>query len=143
MRQPYATELIHDSDFEELVTGIGKRPGMYVGAYTLEAVCSYLVGYDEALLNAPLLGFHQWLVVQLRTGNNVAWPGLIRHFIPPKSDTDDDAVEKARIEAACNLIVQFLRFRRQYGLTKIFYEYGKWLLRQKWYDGPLRKKDGK
>jgi hypothetical protein len=38
-----------------------------------------------------------------------------------------------------HLFEEFLRFREEHGITKIHYDYARWLLRKRWYTGPLGK----
>jgi hypothetical protein len=40
-----------------------------------------------------------------------------------------------------NLFDEFFKYRRENGVTKLFYDYACWLRRKRWYEGPLRKKN--
>lgn len=120
-----------EADFEQLVQNVTSRPSMWVASPTFDTVCAFFEGYDHARSGGPLVGLHQWLVVQVKTGDNLTWPGLVRirlklpfHGAAPN---DEDA-----IRALGMLLSEFIEYRRTFGLTKIFYDYGKWLLRQSW-----------
>lgn len=125
MDQPFPSERAEHAEFEALVSNLCARPGMYVAEPTIAAVVAYLVGYDDALHGAPLLGFHQWLVVRGDIGNNQHWAAV--------------AIGHSEIPALRALLEEYFTYRRRHGITKVFYEYGKWLLGKKWYRGPLRK----
>lgn len=55
------------------------------------------------------------------------------HPLDPDGETD-------YLRRLGDLFAEFFRDRQENGLTKIHYDYGKWLLRRSWYTGPLRKK---
>lgn len=138
---PYRSELIDDKDFQALVEGLCKRPGMYVRSGNVsafgrfEAVIAYLDGYNEGAGRAPLMGFQEWQVVRSNGGNNVHWPAV---EWPP----DNSASEAEHLSAVAklgDLLREFFEIRCSIGLAGIFHEYSKWLLRKSWYDGPLRK----
>jgi hypothetical protein len=119
------------------------RPGIYLGEKSLRAVVAYLDGFNIARGGAPLLGFHEWLVVRVNGGTNIHWHALAELLRPVEARSDADHGEDARIAALGRVVEEYLRYRQENGLTKVFYDYGRWLLRKRWYDGPLRRKDGK
>jgi hypothetical protein len=43
------------------------------------------------------------------------------------------------IEKLGELLAEFFEDRRRRFVTGILHDYAKWLLRKKWYDGPLRR----
>lgn len=137
-REPYATERVRDEDFKHLVVSICQHPHMFVLSETdiFAAVHAYISGFNEGRGGAPLMGFQQWLVVRANGANNIIWPGTGRCDLdkPTGSKTDEELVK-----ALGALIVEFLDYRHEQGLTKIFRDYGTWLLRHSWYDGPLRR----
>ncbi len=135
MPKPRPTELVSDALFEALVLSLCKRPGMFVQQPYFESVSAYLQGYDAANFGGPLIGFHQWLVLKSNGGDNVGWHGNVRHLIGASHSPLSEEVAAARLG---EVILQFIVYRRENGLTKIFYDYGKWLLRKSWYSGPLR-----
>jgi hypothetical protein len=140
--EPYTDERLADPEFARLVEHLCARPGMYVGAGSFSEVVAYLDGFDAGRGGAPLLGFRQWLVVRANTGNNLHWANLVK-LLGPAVPTSDSAgpPEGHWIRAAGTLITEYLRYRAENGLTKVYYDYGRWLLRKRWYRGPLRKKD--
>jgi hypothetical protein len=130
--QPFASELVSDAELERLIDALCKRPGMFVAEPSLSSVCAYIQGFDDSRWGGALVGFHQWLVVKHKGGNNVHWSGLVQ------SSLDVRTPENEAIAAFGELLMDFIKYRRSHGLTKIFHEYAKWLLRQGWYRGPLR-----
>ena len=127
-------------EFNELVRHICRNPGMYVTPSSLATVMAYLRGFDMARDDGPLCGLREWLVVRLNDGNNRVWEGLIPQLFPTvaervESQTDD---EDSRFHALGEVLESFFQYRSEQGLTKIFYDHGKWLLKHEWYTGPLR-----
>jgi len=130
-------------EFPELVRQLCQRPSMWVVPPHFSSVCAYISGFDHARDGGPLDGFREWLIVRLGSGNNLTWDGLVEMAIRPEADpiespTEDQ--EASRIQAMAVLFDEFFRIRDEEGVTKIHYEYARWLLRTKWYTGPLRKK---
>ena len=119
-----------------LLSHLKVATGLFVSRESLASVCAFLDGFDLGRHRAPLLGFREWLVVRQGGGDNMGWIGLVHQFL-----TASDS-EQCRIVALCTLIEDFLNYRREQGLTKVYYEYGKWLMRQSWYEGPLRRRPG-
>jgi hypothetical protein len=134
-RGPFPSEVIHDPDFEQLVADICRRPGIYVFPETFDAVCTYLDGFNAARHGGPLIGLHPWLVVRANGGNNLVWTALALQQLPLSPGETGDS---AQIQALARLLTEFFEYRKANGITKVFHEYAKWLLRKKWYDGPLR-----
>lgn len=143
MDRPAPTEYFPDSRFEQVATGLCHRPAMYLGAATFDAVCAYLQGFDSARDGGPLIGLHPWLVVRRNGGNNIGWPRLARESL--QSDPADEKLpeEEQQIRALGRLLAEFFEYRRDNGLSKIFHNYARWLLRRSWYTGPLRQKSDK
>jgi hypothetical protein len=138
--QPFPTERLDDSGFAELVATLCARPGMYVRPATFDTVVAYLDGFTRAQHGGPLLGFREWLVVRHNGGNNLHWAALADQLlspVPKMGSTENQ--QGAQIQALGKLITEYLGYRSANGITKVYYEYGKWLLRQRWYRGPLRK----
>ncbi len=133
--EPYPSERIHDPQFEQLVANLCHRPGMFVVPTSFGAVCAYLAGFDAARSHGPLMGLHQWLVVRLNDGNNVHWPGLARQLLPGGMES----AEEQAIRELGVLLSEFFEYRKTQGITKIFHDYARWLLRRSWYTGPLRR----
>jgi hypothetical protein len=131
---PFRSEQVGDAEFEAHVEAVIARPGMFVPPpFTIELVCAYILGYDTARSKGPLIGFQEWLVVH-HAGQNVRhWTGNVRDALPK---TDD---ERERMDGLGSLFMDFFRFRREQGITKIYYEYAELLLAQSYYEGPLRR----
>ncbi|MFD5779095.1 hypothetical protein [Streptomyces sp. NPDC126933] len=61
-----------------------KRPGLYVGRITYDAVTAYLNGYDHAVGGAVLNGFRQWLADTYRVGQNLVWSAQVVQVVFPE-----------------------------------------------------------
>ena len=130
-------------DFEELALSLCARPGMYCIDPSLAAVCAYLRGFDAARDGGPLLGFQQWLIVRRRADHNLVWEGLVlweafpeTRSLPTPRALDDDALG---IKVFASLLAAFFKERRERSVAAIFDDHTRWLRRQKWYTGPLRR----
>jgi hypothetical protein len=141
--EPYTTEQIHDPQFEELVANISRCPGMWVRPVSFGAVCAYLCGFDNARSGGPLIGLHQWLVVKANCANNFHWVGIVELLIQKEAQEEGQVEEERRIRDLGVLLNEFFSYRRIKGLNKIFSDYGRWLLRRSWYEGPLRRSKAK
>jgi hypothetical protein len=140
---PFPNEQVHDPQFEQLVGHICARPQMYVHPKTFDSVCAYLSGFDSARNGGPLMGLHPWLVVRAGDGNNLHWPRLARRLLTADPGDADLSEEEREIRALGRLLAEFFEYRRANGITKVFHDYAKWLLRRSWYTGPLRQgRDG-
>jgi hypothetical protein len=136
---PAPSEQIQDPRFEESVYHICLRPTMHVGVASYDCVCAFIDGFNAARSGGPLIGLREWLVVRTNSGNNQRWPWVARmHLKADAADLELPEGERS-IRALGRLLAEFFEFRRRNGLTKIFYDYGRWLLRRSWYTGPLRK----
>ena len=137
--EPYPYELVHASDFEQLVGDICLRPGMMVYPVTFDTVCTYFDGFNAARNGGPLMGLQQWLIVRANGGNNLVWSALARQQLSPDPANVELSDEEQAIRALGRLLAEFFEYRRSNGITKVFHEYAKWLLRRSWYTGPLRR----
>jgi len=132
-------ELIDDPEFEKMAADICRYPQMFVREATYDHVCQFILAFDAGRGGGgPLLGIHPWHVTQLDGGNNELWIGVLRRNLALDTTQSDLSKDLQEIQALGHLLQQFFEYRRTYGLTKIFYDYGKWLLRRQWYRGPLR-----
>jgi hypothetical protein len=135
---PYASELIHDLEFNRLVANIGQHPGMYVTPPTLGGIMAYMDGFSRGRGGSPLLGLREWLVVRAQEGNNLHWAGLVCREISDDRDAGLTRREDPKLlTALTELLQEFLAHREANGLSKLFWDYAKWLRRQDWYSGPL------
>src|SRR5262245_12247398 len=112
LEEPFPTERLADPQFEELIRHLCTRPGMLVIPASFATVCAYIDGFNGGAGGGPLLGLREWLVVRLNGGNNVHWIGLAERFIAKDLD------EPGRIRALGELIGEYLRYRRDRGITK-------------------------
>jgi hypothetical protein len=136
---PFPSEQVHDPEFERLVESLCVRPQMYASPATYGAVCAYLCGFDAARSGGPLMGLREWLVVRAGDGNNLPWSGLARRQLPQDHADAELPDEERAIRALGRLLAEFFEYRRANGITKVYHEYARWLLRQSWYTGPLRR----
>jgi hypothetical protein len=119
---PFPSEQIQDREFEALVSGICRRPGMYVAPTIYGAVCAYLDGFSTARSGGRLLGLHQWLVVRANSGNNLDWWALARQQLPVHPDDEKLPDEERAIRVLGRLLEEFFDFRRSNGITKVFHQ---------------------
>jgi len=122
-------------EFEAHIANLCARPGMFVVPASLATVCAYMDGFDVARDRGPLVGLREWLVTRVRGGTNLHWTGLITIVLSVEMPGDEKA-----IETLGRLLTEFFKHRRESGIAKIFQDHNRWLVRQKWYDGPLRGK---
>jgi hypothetical protein len=130
-------------EFPELVRHMCQRPSMWVRPPGFSSVCAYISGFDHARDGGPLDGFREWLVVRLRDGDNMTWDGLVEMAIRPEADPIESATDDqdaSRLKAMAVLFDEFFRFRDEEGVTKIHYEYARWLIRKRRFTGTPRKK---
>jgi hypothetical protein len=128
---------MRDPDFEKMIRSLCARPGMWVIPPNFATVCAYIAGFNAARGGGPLIGFREWLVLRLDDGHNLDWIGLAERLIAP-GDASGGWPEERRIAALGDLITDYLRERDRGGITKVYCDYGRWLLGQRWYSGPLR-----
>lgn len=104
---------------------------MYVGSNDFEKVCAFIDGLHAA--TGCLIGFREWLIVEVDTGNNLVWWGLVGHAIHRDSTPAEE-----RVQRLGELIDEFYKFTGSTigatnGLMRVYVRYHGWLLRQKWY----------
>jgi hypothetical protein len=127
--------------FGEFVALLCARPQMFVADTNFHQVVAFIDGFNAARDGGPLLGFREWLVVRANTGDNLGWASLLKLVVPPPPESEvGKNQEEYWNQVAGNLIAEYLRYRNTNGITKLYYEYGQWLLRKRWYQGPLRRK---
>jgi hypothetical protein len=111
---------------------------MWVPAASYDTVIAFVAGYDEALSGGLLVGFREWLIVEIQDGNNLSWSGLIREVIRRSGKMSMDSLQPEDHAAAIELlfltIEEFLTERdRRDGLHRIYLAYDEWLRQQTWY----------
>ena len=140
----------HDLEFEKMVEILCTHPGMFLCPASYGAVCAYLERFDAARNGGPLVGLHQWLVVRSNGGDNRVWQALVQELVGRKFInavlSDEELPDKELpgeelfLREVGKLFAEFFEYRRVNGITKVFHEYARWLLRRSWYKGPLRRK---
>jgi hypothetical protein len=116
---------------------------MWVVPSSFSSVCAFISGFDHARDGGPLAGVREWLIVRADGGNNLVWEGLVRLLLLPVSDSTKELTtdqEANCLQGMASLFDEFFRFRTEQGITKVHHDYARWLLRKRWYTGPLRKK---
>jgi hypothetical protein len=126
-------------EFIEILRGLDRYPSMY-GVRSFEGIHAFLDGFDLARDGGPMAGFREWLIVRANGGNNLGWPGLVQLLTIPQVASIELSAEQDDLcrRAVPRLLSEYLAYREEVGLTKVFHDYGKWLLRHRWYTGPLR-----
>ena len=128
------------SKFRTVFENVRLRTGMYIPDATYEAVAALVLGYDIASEGGVLVGFREWLIPQVGTGNNQGWPALVLHLAFPEADRRapvrlSDEMHKQAIDSLFRIIAEFDDLRRMPdGLRKVYLDYERWLRTQSWYD---------
>ena len=133
----------HESEIMSLpfpLDHLRRAPGMYLRHATFNELTAYLLGYNCVCQGGFLIGFREWLVVQLDGCDSQAWTELVpklafqRGILRRSSDGDADW-EASAIEAVLVILEEFLFGQKAHnGPRRIFVEYDQWLRRQDWYD---------
>ena len=106
---------------------------MYVLDDTYESAAAFVLGYDAACEWGVLMGFREWLVLRIGSGNNLTWPALVLDIAFPEAEDPqkclgEPAAERHAIETLFDLIAEFDKVRAQHdGLKKIFLAHAKQL----------------
>jgi hypothetical protein len=123
----------------EVLANLRKRPSMYIRPATYDTAVAFVDGYDAATRRGFLVGFHEWLVVKLGEGNNLAWPALVSGLMQRGT-----AVKELKGQYDHNVAIEFLFATLEQflderdisgGMRTIYIAYDRWLRRQDWY-GP-------
>jgi len=105
---------------------------MFVANVDYDSVVAFLIGYDAALSNCHLLGFHEWLVLEVSYGSNLSWSEVVLKIAFPESDIPrqqlcDSRTHQHAIKSLSECLGRFyeakIRFR---GIQKIIIEYREW-----------------
>jgi hypothetical protein len=122
------------------ILAICQRPSMYVNPARVDTILAFISGYDLARDGGPLNGLREWLVVRRDGGNNLHWTGLALDVLGATGGIDAlDKEEHERLTRQLGeLLDEFFSARREYSVTKMHFDYARWLRRKRWYDGPLR-----
>ncbi|KIA65902.1 hypothetical protein [Nocardia vulneris] len=76
---------MHRSDISErkFFAEVAKRPGMYVGRVTVEAVSNFLLGYDQGAVRhggRGLSEWRDWLIANYPVAPNLGWSSQVRQI---------------------------------------------------------------
>jgi len=128
------------SNFRTVFESIRARTGMYIPNATYDACVAFVLGYDIASEGGVLIGFREWLIPRVGTGNNQSWSALVLHLAFPEADRRAPVrlsaeLEKQAIDSLFRIIGEFDDQRRKpEGLRKVYLDYERWLRTQDWYD---------
>ena len=119
-------------EFVEVVELLGRRPGMLTGEESFGAIGAFLVGYNLARDGGPLAGFQEWLIVRANGYGNSHWRGIVKHLTLGSRATVSLTPEE---NEACwreliRLLLEFLAYREEKGLVRVYYDYALWLRRR-------------
>lgn len=113
---------------------------MYLMEPKYRAAAAFVLGYDLALAGGVLVGFREWLVPRVGSGNNLSWPALVlRATFPEVPDpiahvSSSAETERYAIDCLFQLIAEFDDVRQApEGLRRVYWEYERWLKTQTWY----------
>ena len=122
---------MNQSQHEQLIH-ICERPGKFLPSGKYEEVCAYIDGLHAA--NGCLVGFREWLIVQLDTGNNFMWQALIDTQLHNESIPADR--KASRLGEIINDFYQSTgsTIGGSNGLLKVYVRYHGWLLEKSWYN---------
>jgi hypothetical protein len=126
-------------NFEEIVPSVCQKTGMWVSPPTFRTATAFFQGYDMARDGGPLHGFREWLVVQYQGADNIYWTRLAEMVLGITDQQLAAEDQKEILMQLSDLMEEFFAYRKANGVVVIFDDYRRWLLKNKWYDGPLRK----
>jgi hypothetical protein len=66
------------------IENVKKYPKMYLSKMEFNVAAGFLQGYDLATEGGLLIGFREWLILQVGYGNNLSWPELVLTLIFPE-----------------------------------------------------------
>ncbi len=128
-------ENVNDHAFRGLVAAMCARPGMYVNPPNADIVLAYIDGYDTGRDGGPL---REWLIVKFNFGYNTSWNSVMLEVVDSVEIPLEGDEEHTRLKKLGMLFEEFFKYREANGVTKISYDYAKWLRRTGWYSGPLK-----
>jgi hypothetical protein len=118
-------------DFGRLVARICDRPALYVGEINFKLFVAYIDGFNQGRDGGPMLGFKEWLIVRRRyKGGSLYWSGMIELEAggnPNSPSSPQQDLDSRLISIAGGLLQEFLEFRIQHGIAKVFCDYAAWL----------------
>ena len=105
---------------------------MDVGKVTYDTVSSFLLGYQLATDGGALTGFHEWLVVRIRRGDNLAWTALVLYAAFPDSanplvELKKPGSDEVAVKVLGHLLNEFWsQTSSRDGLRQVFVDYNEW-----------------
>lgn len=105
-----------DKSIEQLLEAIAKKPGLYVGRLSIDAVSHYLSGYEHALSDLgaeiiPLDGWMEWVQFRFLIRSAAwGWPRILLHVY---------GSDEAAIKALPSLHKEFMSDRQRLGIDGI------------------------
>lgn len=117
--------------YQELLTLVHERPGMYGLDGSFKHFCIFVMGCDAGTSWSMLAGFREWLIIQLNGGDNLAWTALVELIALPSRERIGEPLDAEEntvaVETLFRLLGEFLELRKGYqGLPNIFREYVTW-----------------
>ncbi|MBK9035609.1 MAG: hypothetical protein IPL61_30850 [Myxococcales bacterium] len=104
---------------------------MWLSNPSFARIAAFIAGYDAHTDGTFLIGFREWLIVELDDGNNLGWEGLVVML------ANEAALEEPTDAATAtlfDLLERFLEERKgRLGVYKIYRRYDEWLRGQSWY----------
>ncbi|GAA4911241.1 hypothetical protein LX16_2593 [Stackebrandtia albiflava] len=98
-------------DEREFIAFVGRRPGMFTGRVTYDAVTSFLTGYARgAARNGGhgLDGLREWLLQRLGHGSPLGWPGIVLQLTFPDAEQLPTEFTPAQQETALRTLFDLL-----------------------------------
>lgn len=100
---------------------------------TFSSVTAFVGGYDIAVEGGLLVGFREWLILELGSGTNLGWPKLVLDLAFPDAKDSREALkttpngERIAIDTFFELFAKFEEARgcRRDGLKDIYVAYEK------------------
>ena len=120
---------------------VAKAPMCFTKTGTYDEVVALLVGFNLASDNGFLVGFEEWLTVELDGWDSQAWTARVLKVAVmrgtlPTVEVGDVEWHKAAIRSLFEILDDFLSVRgSRFGLRRIFVNYEKWARQQSWYRG--------
>lgn len=103
-----------------------------------DVVSAFVLGCDAGNDWGLLIGFREWLILQLDGCNNLGWVALVLEVAFPGEGQSSAKLEQPcchhhAIETLFDLLAEFFEVRnKRDGLREIFEKYEVWLQQQSW-----------
>ena len=110
-----------------------KRPGMHLPTIEFDVLAAFIQGFDTACNGGVLLGFREWMLMKLDSGNNLSWFALAKLLEATRRHLDEIQVadERSSVEFLIALLSEFSAERDgPNGLRGIYVRYQAWIQNQ-------------